>query len=155
MRLSAIAFIVLLTLSIGVVPLTAAAQQTGKVYRIGILMSGTSATMQHLLEAFQDGLREKGWVEGQNLRSEVRWAEGKLERFADLAAELVRLKVDLLLTPNTPGTRAAQDATRTIPIVALVGDPVGAGFVASLARPGGNITGLTPWRRAPRKGSSC
>ena len=152
MRLSAIAFIVLLTLSIGAVPLTAAAQQTGKVYRIGILMSGTSATMQHLLEAFQDGLREKGWVEGQNLRSEVRWAEGKLERFADLAAELVRLKVDLLLTPNTPGTRAAQDATRTIPIVALVGDPVGAGFVASLARPGGNITGLTPLAASTAKG---
>lgn len=152
MRLSAIAFIVLLTLSIGVVPLTAAAQQTGKVYRIGILMSGTSATMQHLLEAFQDGLREKGWIEGQNLRSEVRWAEGKLERFADLAAELVRLKVDLLLTPNTPGTRAAQDATRTIPIVALVGDPVGAGFVASLARPGGNITGLTPLAASTAKG---
>jgi putative ABC transport system substrate-binding protein len=152
MRLSAIAFIVLLTLSIGVVPLTAAAQQTGKVYRIGILMSGTSATMQHLLEAFQDGLREKGWGEGQNLRSEVRWAEGKLERFADLAAELVRLKVDLLLTPNTPGTRAAQDATRTIPIVALVGDPVGAGFVASLARPGGNITGLTPLAASTAKG---
>jgi putative tryptophan/tyrosine transport system substrate-binding protein len=152
MRLSAIAFIVLLTLSIGVVPLTAAAQQTGKVYRIGILMSGTSATMPHLLEAFQDGLREKGWVEGQNLRSEVRWAEGKLERFADLAAELVRLKMDLLLTPNTPGTRAAQDATRTIPIVALVGDPVGAGFVASLARPGGNITGLTPLAASTAKG---
>lgn len=152
MRLSAIAFIVLLTLSIGVVPLTAAAQQTGKVDRIGILMSGTSATMQHLLEAFQDGLREKGWVEGQNLRSEVRWAEGKLERFADLAAELVRLKVDLLLTPNTPGTRAAQDATRTIPIVALVGDPVGAGFVASLARPGGNLTGLTPLAASTAKG---
>jgi putative ABC transport system substrate-binding protein len=147
-----VGLIVMLTLGILVVPRAFHAQQPAKVPRIGILMSGTPATMQHLLEAFQDGLREKGWVEGQNLRIEVRWAEGKLERFADLAAELVRLKVDLLFTPNTPGTRAAQDATRTIPIVAVVGDPVGAGFVASLARPGGNITGLTPLAASTAKG---
>jgi putative ABC transport system substrate-binding protein len=144
MRRRPLALIVLLALSLLVVPCVSQAQQLAKVPRIGVLMSGTPALMQHLLEAFRDGLREKGWVEGQNLRIEVRWAEGKLERFADLAAELVQLKVDLLFTPNTPGTRAAQDATRMIPIVALVGDPVGAGFVASLVRPGGNITGLTP-----------
>jgi putative ABC transport system substrate-binding protein len=120
-----IGLIVMLTLGLLVVPRASHAQPPTKVARIGTLMSGTPATMQHLLEAFQAGLREKGWVEGQNLRIEVRWAEGKLERFADLAAELVRLKVDLLFTPNTPGTRAAQEATRTIPIVAVVGDPVG------------------------------
>jgi len=147
-----VGLIVMLTLGILVVPLASHAQRPAKVPRIGILMSRTPATMQHLLEAFRDGLREKGWVEGQNLHIEVRWAEGKLERFADLAAELVRLKVDLLFTPNTPGTRAAQDATRTIPIVAVVGDPVGAGFVASLARPGGNITGLTPLAASTAKG---
>ena len=136
--------IVMLTLGILVVPRASHAQPPTKVPRIGILMGMAPEMGQHLFDAFRHGLREQGWIEGQNILLELRWAEGKLERFADLAAELVQLKVDLLFTPNTPGTRAAQEATRTIPIVAVVGDPVGAGFVASLARPGGNITGLTP-----------
>ena len=147
-----VGFIVMLTLGILVEPRASHAQQPTKVLRIGILMSMTPEMGQHLFDAFRHGLREQGWVEGQNILLEPRWAEGKLERFADLAAELVRLQVDLLFTPNTPGTRAAQDATRTIPIVALVGDPIGAGFVASLARPGGNITGLTPLAASTAKG---
>ena len=139
-----VGLIVMLTLGLLGVPHASHAQPPTKVPRIGILMGMAPETGQHLLDAFRHGLREQGWVEGQTILLEPRWTEGKLERFADLAAELVRLKVDLLFTPNTPGTRAAQEATQTIPIVALVGDPVGAGFVASLARPGGNITGLTP-----------
>jgi putative ABC transport system substrate-binding protein len=141
---STVGLIVILILGILGVPRAFHAQQPAKVPRIGILMSVTPEMGQHLLDAFRHGLHDKGWVEGRNILLEPRWAEGKLERFADLAAELVRLKVDLLFTPNTPGTRAVQEATRTIPIVAVVGDPIGAGFVASLARPGGNITGLTP-----------
>ena len=136
--------VVTLALSLLVVPLASHAQRPANVPRIGILMSATPALSQHFLTAFQDGLREKGWVEGQNILLEPRWAEGRMERFPALTAELVQLKVDLLFTPNTQATSAAQAATRTIPIVAIVGDPVGAGFVASLARPGGNITGLTP-----------
>jgi len=135
--------IVMLTLSILVVPRASHAQQPTKVPRIGILMSLTPEMGQHFFDAFRHGLREQGWVEGQTILLELRWTEGKLERHADLAAELVQLTVDLLFTPSTPGTRAAQEATRTIPIVSLAGDPVGARFVASLARPGGNITGLT------------
>ena len=98
--------------------------------------------MQHLLEAFQTGLREQGWVEGQNLLLEPRWAEGKLERFADLAAELVRLQVDVMVAGGAAAIRAAQHATQTIPIVmAGTPDPVAQGFVTSLARPGGTQQG--------------
>ena len=114
-------------------------------------MSATPALSQHFLAAFRHGLREQAWVEGRNILLEPRWAEGRVERFSDLTAELVQLKVDLLFTPNTQATYAAQAATRTIPIVAIVGDPVGAGFVASLARPGGNITGLTPMTETSSK----
>jgi len=124
------------------------------VPRIGILTDECDpgpALSQHFLAAFRHGLREQGWVEGQNILLEPRWAEGRVERFSALTAELVQLKVDLLSTPNTQGTYAAQAATRTIPIVAIVGDPVGAGFVASLARPGGNITGLTPMTETSSK----
>ncbi len=97
-----------------------------------------------MLEAFRQGLRERGYVEGQNIVIEYRSADGKIERFARLATELVRLKVDLIVAGNTPMARAAQQATTTIPIVAgAMGDPVGDGLVASLSRPGGNITGLT------------
>ena len=96
------------------------------------------------VEAFRSGLRDLGYVEGRNITIEFRWAEGQYSRLADLAAELVRLKVDLLVTHGTPGTLAAKQATTTIPIVmALSGDPVAAGLVASLARPGGNVTGST------------
>ena len=128
----------------------AEAQQAGKVYRIGYLRVGKgSPTAAPDNIAFRQGLRELGYVEGQNLVIEYRYAEGKKERLPDLAAELVRLKVDVIVTSgSTRAIRAAQRTTRTIPIVfrGTPRDPVERGFVASLARPGGNITGLTDLR---------
>jgi putative ABC transport system substrate-binding protein len=125
----------------------AEARQSGKVYRIGYLSSATlSPVNAPSVDAFRQGLRELGYVEGQDIVIEYRYAEGKPERLPDLAAGLVRLKVDVIVTrPQPPAIAAAQRATRTIPIVMLgtVVDPVEAGFVVSLARPGGNITGLT------------
>ena len=139
------ALIVVLALGILAAPLAADGQQAGKVYRVGYL-SPTSPPVGDVdinQKAFLQGLRDLGWVEGQNLIIERRWAEGKLERLPDLASELVRLKPDVILTMSPPGARAAQNATSTIPIVFLfVGDSVELGLVASLARPGGNITGL-------------
>ncbi len=136
--------LVALALGILAAPLAADAQQVGKIPRIGVLLGASRETALHNVEAFRQGLRELGYVEGQNLAIEWRYAEGKVERFPDLAAELARLKVDVIVAgPNASGL-AAKNATRTIPIVTvLLGDPVGEGFVASLARPGGNITGLT------------
>jgi putative ABC transport system substrate-binding protein len=123
------------------VAVIAEAQQPTKVPRIGHLsIFGASAR----IEAFRQGLRELGYVEGKNINFEFRSADGKLERLPNLAAELVRLKVDIIVTAGAPSARAAKGATVTIPIVMMqVGDPVGSGFVASLARPGGNITGLS------------
>jgi putative ABC transport system substrate-binding protein len=125
-------------------PLATEAQQAGKVYRIGLMLgSSVSAAAPHVDE-FRQGLRELGWVEGKNFALEIRAAEGKYERFPAFAAELVRLKVDLIVAPTGPAAEAAKNATRTIPIVMMVvPDPVGSGLVASLARPGGNITGLS------------
>ena len=128
MRRRPLELIFMLALSLFIVPFISQAQQPAKVPRIGILMSATPALSQHFLAAFRHGLREQGWVEGQNILLEPRWAEGRVERFSDLTAELVQLKVDLLFTPSTQATYAAQAATRTIPIVAIVGDPVGAGL---------------------------
>jgi putative ABC transport system substrate-binding protein len=123
--------------------LPAEAQQP-KVPRIGALLSGSSSTTTHYIEAFRQGLRELGYVEGQNIAVEYRWAEGRSDRFPDLAADLVRAKVSLIFAWGTTAVTAAKRATGTIPIVFVgVGDPVGTGVVASLARPGGNITGLT------------
>jgi putative ABC transport system substrate-binding protein len=122
------------------------AQQPAKIPRIGYLVIGSpeSPETRAVLAAFRQGLREHGYVEGQNIVIEYRAAEGKIERLPGLAIELVSLKVDLIVAGSTPVARAAQQATKTIPIVASVmGDPVGDGLVASLARPGGNITGLT------------
>ena len=120
-----------------------AGTQPTKIPRIGFLGATSLSTNSARVEAFRQGLRELGYVEGKNIVIEYRWAEGKTERLPDLAAELVRLKVDIIVTPGPPVTRAAKEATVTIPIVmALDNDPVGNGFVASLARPGGNITGL-------------
>jgi putative ABC transport system substrate-binding protein len=134
--------IVMLTLSLLLAPLAAAAQSPGQVYRIGFL--GTDPPLAPLWEALLDGLREHGYREGQNLVFERRFSEGHAERFPELAAELVRLRVDCLLVATTPATLAAKHATQTIPIVMLAAlDPVGAGLVASLARPGGNVTGLS------------
>jgi putative ABC transport system substrate-binding protein len=124
--------------------LSAEAQQAPQVYRIGSLGSTPPTGPSPLWEAFLSELRERGYLEGQNLVVERRYSEGKPERFTDLAAELVRLKVDVIVTGFGPGVLAAQRATATIPIVmAGVGDPVLAGLIASLARPGGNTTGVT------------
>jgi len=127
-------------------PLSPQAQPAAKVPRIGYLVTGQleSPETQVLLDAFRQGLRERGYVEGQNILIEYRTASGKIERFASLATELTRLRVDLIVAANTPAARAVRQVTTTIPIVApVMGDPVGDGLVASLARPGGNITGLT------------
>ena len=128
-------------------PLAAGAQQAaGKVPRIGILLTGSldSPESRAVLDAYRNGLRERGYVEGQNIVIEKRAADLKIERFPSLATELVRLKVDIIVAGNTAAARAARQATTTIPIVAAtMSDPVGDGLVASLARPGGNVTGLT------------
>ena len=124
-------------------PLAARARQSAMPV-IGLMGAGSAAAQSHLTSAFLQRLRELGWTEGRELRIEYRWAEGRPQRFAEIAAEFVRLKVDLILTHNTPPTLAAKQATSVIPIVfATAGDPVGTGIVASLARPGGNITGLS------------
>ena len=122
----------------------AEAQQPGKVPRIGYLGLTSPSANSARIEAFRQGLRELGYVEGKNIVIEWRHHEGKLDRLPALAAELVRLKVDVIVTAGPPAARAAKEATVAIPIVMMqVGDPVGSGFVASLARPGGNITGLS------------
>jgi putative ABC transport system substrate-binding protein len=143
MRLIGLA--VVLTLSLTLAPLAAEAQQAGKVYRVGVLSSGSSAfdNVGQVRQAFLERLSDLGWVVGQNLTFERRYAEGKLDRLPDLAAELVQLKVSMILAFGNQAALAAKGATATIPIVMIAGDPVGSGLVASLARPGGNITGLT------------
>src|SRR5262249_6293118 len=122
----------------------AQAQQPTKIPRIGYLNAGSASANTARHEAFRQGLRELGYVEGKNIVIEWRYAEGKVDRLPALASELVRLKVDVIVTSGPRPTRAAKEATVTIPIVmAQDSDPVGSGFVASLARPGGNITGLS------------
>jgi putative ABC transport system substrate-binding protein len=136
------ALLVTLVLGLLAAPLAADAQQPGKVPRIGLIRPGSPP--DPLVEAFLQGVRDLGYVEGRSIAIEYRWAKGKLERFPDLTAELVRLKVDVIVTTGTSGGLAAKQATSTIPIVVPVMiDPVGAGLVASLARPGGNLTGLS------------
>ena len=132
-----------LTLGTLGLPVAVEAQQGGKVPRIGFLFYGSPGPSPEL-DAFRQGLRELGCIEGQNIAIEVRFASGRVERLPELAAELVRLKPDVIVTPGTPASVAAKQATSTIPIVfAGVADAVGAGLVANFARPGGNITGLT------------
>jgi len=124
-------------------PLAAEAQQAGKVPRLAFLTT-TSPGGSPTTDAFLHGLRELGYVEGQNITVEWRWGRGSTERFSDFAAEMVRLNVDVIVAANDVAGRAAQRATKTIPIViAIIGDPVGGGFAATLSRPGGNVTGLT------------
>jgi putative tryptophan/tyrosine transport system substrate-binding protein len=131
--------VVVIQHAVGVI---AHAQQTGKVFRIGYLDSSTASSMAVLLDAFRQELSKLGWIAGKNIAIEYRFAEQKPERLPELAAELVRLKVDLIVVASTPPALAAKSATTTIPIVMTnVGDPVAAGLVASLARPGGNVTG--------------
>jgi len=125
-------------------PLAARAQQPGKVPRIGLLNVASASGSANDVGALRAGLRDLGYVEGRNIVVEFSWAEGKSDRLPDLAAELVRLKLDILVTPGTQATLAAKGATATIPIVMLnTGDAVATGLVASLAQPGGNITGST------------
>jgi putative tryptophan/tyrosine transport system substrate-binding protein len=126
-------------------PLTARAQQPERLRRIGLLMAvANNALGQARTKAFQQELEQLGWTLGRNLLIEYRWAEGRAERYAELAAEFVRLNVDIIVAEGTPGTLAAKQATSVIPIVFIgTGDPVGTGLVASLARPGGNVTGLS------------
>jgi len=137
-----------LTIAVALLLLTAlpgtGAQPAGKLWRVGYLDQGSAARNKPYLDAFRQGLRDVGWVEGQNIAIEVRFAEGKTDQLRMLAVELVRLKVDLIATWTTPAALAAKQATTTIPIViGFAADPVGSGIVASLARPGGNITGWT------------
>jgi putative ABC transport system substrate-binding protein len=132
-----------LALSLTCAPGAAEAQQANKVARIGFLTSDLGAG-PHLREAFLQGLRDLGYVEGRNLVIEYRSAEGKSERLAALAAELVALKVDVIVAPAPPHALAAMQATGTLPIVfTFAGDPVASGLVTSLSRPGGNVTGLS------------
>lgn len=133
-----------LVLALVALPLTAEAQPVGKVWRIGFLFPGVPALGTARLTLLQQGLRDLGYVAGQNVAFEARWAEGDAERLAQYAAELARLKVDIIVTAALPAARAAKAATSTIPIVMIdPGDPVATGLVASLARPSGNATGLT------------
>jgi putative ABC transport system substrate-binding protein len=145
MRVTACGFIAALVL--GFLPAThAVAQPATKVFRIGVLQSGSRPSSPDWKQRwpFAEGLRELGWVQGQNIVIEDRWTEGKIERFPDLAAELVRLKVDLIVTVSWRAAVAAKHATTTIPVVFMqAGDPVATGLVASLARPGGNLTGIS------------
>jgi putative tryptophan/tyrosine transport system substrate-binding protein len=123
---------------------TQAQQSVAKVPRIGFLGNSTAELEANLIGPFRDGLRALGYEEGRNIVIEYRWAEGKYERFPALTAELIALKVDAIVTAGTPASLAVKNATTTIPLVMVaVGDPVATGLVASLARPGGNITGLT------------
>src|SRR5262245_33596733 len=135
-------FITLLGGAAAAWPIAAHAQQSGKLKTVGFLGANPSFESQRVA-VFVQRLRELAWIDGRNLAIEYRWAEGRNERSAEIAAEFVRLKVDVIVTVATPPTLAAKQATAVIPIVfAAVNDPVGTGLVASLARPGGNVTGL-------------
>ena len=124
-------------------PLAARAQQPGKLPIIGFLGPNTRSAAGEWVAAFVQRLRELGWIDARNVAIEYRWAEGRDERYAEIAAEFARLKVDVIVTSGTPAVLASKQATSVIPIVfATAGDPVGSGLVASLARPGGNVTGL-------------
>jgi ABC-type uncharacterized transport system substrate-binding protein len=135
----------LLALALLAAPLVTQAQPPGKVWRIGLLTAGGVSTERSAsFEAFRQGLREHGYVEGRNVVIEYRYAEGKLDRLIGLAADLLAQNVDVIVTVSTPAAQAAKRATSAVPIVmATAGDPVGTGLVSSLARPGGNITGLS------------
>jgi len=147
MTLRTIGLIVILALGILAAPLATEAQAPAKVPRIGFLGVASASSYASEVEAVRAGLRDFGYVDGKNIVIEYRWAEGKHDRLTEVAAELVRLKVDVIVTHATTGTRAAKQATTTIPIViADAADPVAAGLVASLARPGGNITGSTSFQ---------
>ena len=138
------AFLATVTGGVLAAPLVAQAQQAGKVWKLGYLDQGAAARSKPYVDGLKQGLHDLGWVEGRNILIEVRFAEGKTDQLPGLAAELVRLKMDVIVTSTTPAALAAKHATTTIPIViGFTADPVGSGIVASLAHPGGNITGWT------------
>jgi len=142
MRVRALGLFVLVVALLA--PPLAVAQQAARIYRIGVLFASTPAATSHLLDGLRQGLREHGYVEGQHIILERRYGQAGTERMSDVAAELVRLKVDVLVAATDPATAALRQQTQTIPVVmANSTDPVGTGFVASLARPGGNVTGLS------------
>jgi putative ABC transport system substrate-binding protein len=135
-------WLIAFSLGVAAAPLSALAQQKGKVWRIGFLGAGRASAYAHRIDALRAGLRDLGYIEGKNLVIDYRWAEGNYDRLPQLAVEIVGLKIDVLVTHSTPGTRAARQASATLPIVMTdVVDAVGMGLVESLARPGGNITG--------------
>ena len=137
-------FITLLGGAAAAVPMVARAQQAGKVYRIGFLSAGAEVRPPRLWSVFVSGLQEAGWIEGKNIEFDRRYAENRLDRLPELATELVRLDVDVIVTVGTLAPMAAKRATTSIPIVMVnAGDPVGSGLVTSLARPGGNVTGMS------------
>jgi putative ABC transport system substrate-binding protein len=141
---STIGCIVMLILSLLAAALTSKAQPAAHIPRLGLLSPVSSSAVASRLEAFRHGLRDLGYVEGRNITIEYRFAEGKADRLPELVAELIHLKVNIMVVDGTAAIRAAQQATTTIPIImAISGDPVGSGLIASLARPGGNITGLS------------
>jgi len=144
MKLRAIAVRIMVALGALAVPLAANAQQAPKIAKIGVLVPSTPAATAHLIEAFRQGLREHGYVDGKNFVLEPRYGEARAERLPELARELVSLKVDVIVTTIDTAIAAVKRETQTIPIVMVSStDPVGTGFVASLARPGGNVTGLS------------
>src|SRR5258708_5425318 len=129
-------------------PLAVGAQTPSKIPRVGYIAGSNPASTEHTFGAFQQRLRELGYVEGQSIALEVRWAEGRMEGIRELVAELVGLKMDVLVAAISTAALAAKKATRTIPIVMIASDPVALGLVASLARPGGNVTGLSYFNEA-------
>jgi putative ABC transport system substrate-binding protein len=139
-----VARLFLVALILLAVAVIAEAQQPKKIPRVGFLIASSANSQEPRLEAFRQGLRQLGYIEGQNILIELRSGEGKAERLPVVAAELVQLKVDVIVSGGSTSTRAAKEVTETIPIVMTQdADPVASGFVASLARPGGNITGLS------------
>jgi len=142
-RRHALRRLTLAVLLLAVVPVTIQAQAT-RIWRVGFLGPGSKSSADPRVEALRRGFRELGYTEGQNLALEFRWAQGNARRLPELAAELAKLKVDAIVTQGTQATAAARHTVSSIPIVfAVAGDPVGSGLVSSLARPGGNVTGLT------------
>ncbi len=144
MRLIGLAVVLTLSLSFALTSLTVEAQQTGRVPRIGVIAAVTLEANAPFTDAFREGLQEFGYVEGRNVAIEWQYTDGRAERFAEAAAALVRLKVDIILAANNPAVVAALTATKTTPIVMVLGqDPVRVGYIASLARPGGTVTGFS------------
>src|SRR5262249_14433623 len=143
MRLHPVGLIVTLALAVLMAPLLANTQPRGRVPRMGVLSSSAPSERGVFLEGLWHGLHELGWVEGQSIALEWRWAEGILARLPELASDLVRLNVDVIVTAGPPASLAAKHTTTTIPIVSSAGDLVRSGLVASLARPGGNLTGVS------------